>query len=82
MKVSIGLRYRDWRVTVNRPLGGWLGSSAEEDRAKLRYASGRRMEPKIRRSSNGNSFPARGTPEREREPRELKHLSTGWKRNQ
>jgi hypothetical protein len=68
--------------TVHRPLGGWLGSGAEEDRAKLRYAPGRRREPKIRRSLNGNSFPVRGTPEREREPRESKHPSTGRKRNQ
>jgi len=30
------------------PPGEWLGSGAEEGRAKLRYASGRRKEPMIR----------------------------------
>ncbi len=34
-----------WIVTVRRPLDGWLGSGTDEDRAKLRYASGRRKEP-------------------------------------
>jgi len=29
------------------PLGGWFGSVADEGRAKLRYARGRRMEPLI-----------------------------------
>ena len=31
------------------PPGGWLGSDADEGRAKLRYATGRRKEPEIRR---------------------------------
>ena len=37
----------------SNPPGGWLGSGAEEGRAKRRYASGRRMEPLIRGSPNG-----------------------------
>jgi len=35
--------------------GEWLGSGADEGRAKLRNASGRRKEPVIRRSPNGTS---------------------------
>ena len=38
------------------PSGGWLGSGAEEGRAKLRYAPGRRKEPLIRRLPNGTSY--------------------------
>ena len=33
-----------WLATLS---GGWLGSSADEGRAKLRYALGRRKEPMI-----------------------------------
>ena len=35
-----------WLATLS---GGWLGSSADEGRAKLRYALGRRKEPMIQR---------------------------------
>ena len=37
------------------PFGGLLGSGAEEGRAKLRYAPGRRKEPLNRRLPNGTS---------------------------
>ena len=36
------------RIVATPPSGEWLGSGADEGRAKLRYASGRRMEPLIR----------------------------------
>ena len=44
------------------PPGGWLGSGADEGRAKLRKAPGRRREPLIRGCPNGNSCPVRGAP--------------------
>ncbi len=37
------------------PFSGWLGSSAEEGRAKLRKASGRYKEPVNRGRPNENS---------------------------
>ena len=42
-------------TAVTTPPGGGLGSVAEDGRAKQRYASGRRMEPLIRRLPNGTS---------------------------
>jgi hypothetical protein len=36
-------------------LGGWLGSDADEGRAKQRYARGRRMEPLNPGLPNGTS---------------------------
>jgi hypothetical protein len=34
-------------IAATTPLGEWFGSVADEGRAKLRYAWGRRMEPLI-----------------------------------
>ncbi len=43
------------RVVATPPSGGWLGSGTDEGRAKLRYASGKRMELLIRGLPNGTS---------------------------
>jgi len=37
------------RSRLNKPFGEWLGSGADEGRAKRRYARGRRKEPVIPR---------------------------------
>ena len=63
-----------WIVQSVKLSGGWFGLGAEEGRAKLRNVSGRRKEPLIRESPNGTS--CRKTLRKERELRELKHLST------
>ena len=51
------------------PPGEWLGSEADEGRAKLRYAPGSRTEAKNWRSPNGNPhrncFAQWGTPRTE-----------------
>ncbi len=74
------------QVTVNVPFsvatlppGGWLGSSADEGRAKLRKAVGTRTEGKNYGSPNRNPL---AIALRNGERRELKHLSTGRKRKQ
>ena len=66
-----------WLAT---PSGGWLGSGADEGRAKLRYAVVRRMDPLTHRSPNGTSCHLAASNGRERG--ELKHLSSRRKRNQ
>lgn len=69
--------------TAVTPHGGWLGSGADEGRAKLRYASGRRMESMIRGSPNWTSCtPLECIPIRVRKSAGLKHLSRQKKRNQ
>ena len=77
--------YATWTNTgpVLKPFDGLLGLRADEGRAKQRYAPCRRKEPLIRGSPNGTSYhPMDGTPIREEEPAELKHLSRQRKRNQ
>lgn len=64
------------------PAGGWLGSGADEGRAKLRKARGRRKEPWNPGSPNGISCPFGDAPGRERERGERKHPSTRRKRKQ
>ena len=66
-----------WLAT---PFGGWLGSGAEEGRAKQRNVPGRRKEPLIRQSPNGTSCLLAIRKDGER--RESKHPSTCRKRNQ
>ncbi len=61
------------------PAGEWLGSRADEGRAKLRKAHGTRMEGKNMRFPNRNPFTIAT---RNRELPELKHLSKGRKRTQ
>jgi hypothetical protein len=53
---------RFYHYAGNKPISGWLGSSAEEGRAKLRYAPGRRKEPLIRRCPNETSCRFGGDP--------------------
>lgn len=61
--------------------GGWLGSGAEEGRAKQRNCFGEvqgPFDPKIAEWDLLDSYLVR----KDREPPELKHLSKGRKRNQ
>ena len=69
------------RLLVAMPARGWFGSSAEEGRAKQRYAPGRCKEPLIRGCPNGTPDTSVSI-RKDRERPELKHLSRGRRRNQ
>ena len=59
-----------------------LALGGDEGRGKLRKAVGRRKQPMIHGCPNGATQPLRRLSRKRGELRELKHLSTGRKRDQ